>query len=339
MQLSDFDFPFDSTLIAKSPNRPRDQARLLVVPRGGGALSDHRIIDLPGLLKPGDVVVVNDTKVLPVRLVGVKQPSGGKVEVVLVKARENHQWEVFIKGRVKVGQGISLSQDAQATVVERSRERTVIQIDVQGVWDSWLDRVGQMPLPPYIKREPTEEDREDYQTMFAKVKGAIAAPTAGLHFTPRLLQALEGQGIRLATITLHVGPGTFRPVTAPTIEEHRMDPEWYHIPQQTAETIREVRERGGRVVAVGTTVARSLEAAVSSSGEVISKEDETNLFITPGFQFRVVDTLLTNFHLPGTTLLMLIAAFAGLEQSKLAYNHAVKHRYRFYSYGDAMLIQ
>jgi S-adenosylmethionine:tRNA ribosyltransferase-isomerase len=339
MQLKDFEFPFDPNLIAKSPSRPRDQARLLVVPRGGGSLSDHRIIDLPDLLKPGDVVVVNDTKVLPVRLVGIKQPGGGKVEVVLVKAREDHQWEVFIKGRVKVGQRITLSEDAQATVVDRSRERTVIKVNQKGSWGSWLDRVGQMPLPPYIKREPTEEDREDYQTMFAKVKGAIAAPTAGLHFTSRLLEALKERGIRLATLTLHVGPGTFRPVTTVTIEEHRMDPEWYHIPQETAETIRQVRETGGRVVAVGTTVARSLEAAASSSGEVLSTQDETNLFITPGFQFRVVDILLTNFHLPGTTLLMLIAAFAGLEQSRSAYEHAVKNRYRFYSYGDAMLIQ
>jgi S-adenosylmethionine:tRNA ribosyltransferase-isomerase len=339
MQLKDFEFPFDPNLIAKSPSRPRDQARLLVVPRGGGSLSDHRIIDLPDLLKPGDVVVVNDTKVLPVRLVGIKQPGGGKVEVVLVKAREDHQWEVFIKGRVKVGQRITLSEDAQATVVDRSRERTVIKVNLQGAWGSWLDRVGQMPLPPYIKREPTEEDREDYQTMFAKVKGAIAAPTAGLHFTSRLLEALKERGIRLATLTLHVGPGTFRPVTTVTIEEHRMDPEWYRIPQETAEVIRQVRETGGRVVAVGTTVARSLEAAASSSGEVLSTQDETNLFITPGFQFRVVDILLTNFHLPGTTLLMLIAAFAGLEQSRSAYEHAVKNRYRFYSYGDAMLIQ
>lgn len=339
MQLKDFNFPFDPALIAKTPSRPRDQARLLAVPRGDGPLSDHRIIDLPELLNPGDVVVVNDTKVLPVRLVGTKEPGGGKVEVVLVKAQENHQWEVFIKGRVKVGQRINLADGAQAAVVERSRERTLVKVDIKGSWDSWLDQVGQMPLPPYIKREPTEEDREDYQTMFAKVKGAIAAPTAGLHFTPRLLQALEGQGIRLATITLHVGPGTFRPVTTPTIEEHRMDPEWYHIPPQTAEIIRQVRKRGDRVVAVGTTVARSLEAAASSSGEVNSKEDKTNLFITPGFQFRVVDTLLTNFHLPGTTLLMLIAAFAGLEQSRLAYEYAVKNRYRFYSYGDAMLIK
>jgi S-adenosylmethionine:tRNA ribosyltransferase-isomerase len=338
MQLKDFNFPFDPTLIAKSPHRPRDLARLLVVPRGKGAVSDHRIIDLPDLLKPGDLVVVNDTKVLPVRLVGKKQPGGGKVEVVLVKPIEDNEWEVFIRGRIKVGQHIVLNEDAKATVVERSRERTVMKVKVEGAWDTWLDRVGQMPLPPYIKREPTEDDREDYQTIFARVKGAIAAPTAGLHFTPRLLQALEGQGIRLATITLHVGPGTFRPVTTIRIEEHRMDPEWYEVSQETAEMIRLVRKTGGRIVAIGTTVARSLEAAAGSSGEVVPKQDRTNLFIIPEFHFRVVDVLLTNFHLPGTTLLMLIAAFAGLEQAKSAYEHAVKNRYRFYSYGDAMLI-
>ena len=175
--------------------------------------------------------------------------------------------------------------------------------------------------------------------MFAEVKGAIAAPTAGLHFTPQLLEMLEGRGIGLATITLHVGPGTFRPVTTTVIEDHRMDPEWYHLPKETVEKIRVVQERGGRVVAVGTTVARTLEGVANDSGEVVSKQAETNLFITPGFQFRVVDVLLTNFHLPGTTLLMLIAAFAGLEPSRSAYEHAVKHRYRFYSYGDAMLIR
>ena len=339
MQLSDFNFPFDPTLIAKAPSRPRDIARLLVVPRGGGSFSDHRIRDLPNLLKPGDLVVVNDTKVLPVRLVGVKQPDGGKLEVVLVKPIEGTQWEVFIKGKVKVGQRISLSEDAQASVVERSRERTVIELVVKGSWDAWLDRVGQMPLPPYIKREPTDDDREDYQTMFARVKGAIAAPTAGLHFTPRVLQKFEGQGIRLATITLHVGPGTFRPVTTTNIEEHKMDPEWYDIPQETVEAIRQVKETGGRVLAVGTTVARSLEAAATSPGDLLQKQSETDLFITPGFEFRIVDALLTNFHLPGTTLLMLIAAFAGLQQSRLAYEHAVKNRYRFYSYGDAMFIQ
>ena len=339
MQRSDFDFPFDSSLVATSPSRPRDHARVLAVPRDHGLYSNHRVIDLPELLQPGDVVVVNDTKVRPVRLVGTKHPSGGKVEVVLVKEGEHDQWEVFIKGRVQVGQIIMLGDGVRATVVQRGREQTRIKLEGQASWTAWLERVGQMPLPPYIKREPTVEDREDYQTMFAKVEGAIAAPTAGLHFTPRVLSGLEERGIGLATITLHVGPGTFRPVTVSKIENHRMDPEWFHVPQETAEAIQQARKTGGRIVAVGTTVARSLEAAAESLGEVQSQQSETRLFITPGFQFRVVNVLLTNFHLPGTTLLMLVAAFTGLDQARGAYEYAVKERYRFYSYGDAMLIQ
>ena len=282
--------------------------------------------------------MVNDTKVLPVRLDGTKDPGGGKVEVLLVKEGEGGHWEVFIKGRVRVGQVIRFGDDVRATVVERGKERTKVKLEGLESWPTWLDRIGHMPLPPYIKREPTAEDRTDYQTMFAKVDGAIAAPTAGLHFTPEVLKAIEGRGVGLATVTLHVGPGTFRPVTASTIEEHRMDPEWFHVPPETAEAIKGVRQSGGRVVAVGTTVARSLEAA-AAEGEICPQQGETNLFITPGFQFRVVDALLTNFHLPGTTLLMLIAAFAGLDQSRAAYEHAVRERYRFYSYGDAMLIQ
>ena len=339
MQLDDFNFPFDSSLIAKYPIRPRDHARLLVLPRTSGECSDHKVIDLPELLEPGDLVVVNDTKVLPVRLVGTKEPGGGKVDILLVKPSEATQWEAFVKGRVRVGQRLLLGEEAQATVVERSRDRTVLKLHVEGSEEQWLNRVGQMPLPPYIKREPNKDDRADYQTMFAKVKGAIAAPTAGLHFTPRLLSALEDRGIKLTTITLHVGPGTFRPVTASNIEDHRMDAEWYHVPQKTADLIVATRKAGKKVVAVGTTVARTLEAAVGAKGQVQSKEDATNLFIRPGFQFQVVDMLLTNFHLPGTTLLMLISAFAGIEQSRAAYEYAVRERYRFYSYGDAMLIK
>ena len=337
MDLTNFQFPFDSSLVAKYPSRPRDHARLLAVPRRQGPFSNFRVRDLPELLHPGDLVVVNDTKVLPVRLVGSKDPGGGKVEVLLVKEGEAGQWEVYIKGKMRVGQVINFEDNVRATVVERGKERTVVKLEGQESWSTWLERIGQMPLPPYIKREPTAEDRKDYQTMFAKVEGAIAAPTAGLHFTPEVLKAVEGKGVGLATVTLHVGPGTFRPVTSSRIEEHRMDPEWFHVPRETAEAIRHVRQSGGRVVAVGTTVARSLEAA-AGEGEVSPQQGETNLFITPGYQFRVIDALLTNFHLPGTTLLMLIAAFAGLEQSRAAYEHAVKERYRFYSYGDAMLI-
>ncbi|MGB0911447.1 MAG: tRNA preQ1(34) S-adenosylmethionine ribosyltransferase-isomerase QueA [Nitrospirales bacterium] len=339
MQLSDFQFPFDSSLIASHPIRPRDQARLLVVPRENGAYVDRHIFDLPNLLQPGDLVVVNDTRVLPVRLVGTKHPSGGAVVLLVIRACGDRQWEVMLKGKVRVGQRIDLGAEAWATVVERSQSRTVVSIDSPQSWEKFLEQVGQMPLPPYIKREPTVVDHEDYQTMFAQADGAIAAPTAGLHFTPQLLEALTSKNIHMAKITLHVGPGTFRPITATCIEEHQMEPEWFEITQETAESIAHVKQSGGRVVAVGTTVTRSLESAVDALGQVQAQQGKTNLFITPGFKFRVVDVLMTNFHLPGTTLLMLLSAFAGLGQARAAYEHAVKERYRFYSYGDAMLIE
>jgi len=339
MQLTDFQFPFDPSLIASHPIRPRDHARLLAVPKEQGACRDAHIFDLPSLLKPGDLVVVNDTRVIPARLIGSKLPSGGKIELLVLRSCGLDQWEVLLKGRVRIGQRICLEGDAEAIVEERSRERTVISIKSALTGSEFLQQVGQMPLPPYIKRQPTDEDREDYQTMFAQAEGAIAAPTAGLHFTPQLLAALTEKNIHVAHITLHVGPGTFKPVTATQIEEHRMEPEWFHIPEATAQAIARVRQDGGRIVAVGTTVTRSLESAVDGAGNVCAQEGLTNLFVTPGYRFQVVDVLMTNFHLPGTTLLMLIAAFAGLEQSRTAYEHAVKERYRFYSYGDAMLIQ
>ncbi|WP_447968636.1 tRNA preQ1(34) S-adenosylmethionine ribosyltransferase-isomerase QueA [Nitrospira sp. M1] len=339
MQLTDFQFPFDPSLIATTPVRPRDHARLLAVSREQGACRDAHIFDLPHLLQPGDLVVVNDTRVVPARVVGTKVPSGGKIEILVLRSSGLQQWEVLLKGRVRVGQRIRLEGDAEAVVEERNQERTVISIKSALSGSELLQHIGQMPLPPYIKRQPTEEDREDYQTMFAQAEGAIAAPTAGLHFTPALLAALTERNIHVASITLHVGPGTFRPVTVTEIEAHRMDPEWFHIPEATAHEIARVKQHGGRVVAVGTTVTRSLESAVDEAGQVRHQEGQTRLFITPGYRFRVVDVLMTNFHLPGTTLLMLLAAFAGLEQSRAAYRHAVNARYRFYSYGDAMLIQ
>ena len=339
MQLSDFQFPFDPSLIALQPIRPRDHARLLVVPRGQGCCIDQHIFNLPDLLQPGDVVVVNDTRVLPVRLEGMKYPSGGKIELLVLRSIGVHQWEVLLKGKVRVGQRIRLEADAWATVEERSQDRTVITIESSQPWTEFLEQVGQMPLPPYINREPTPEDRHDYQTMFARSEGAIAAPTAGLHFTSQLLDALTVRDIQVKKVTLHVGPGTFRPVTATHIHDHRMEPEWFEVSEETATAIADVKQRGGRVVAVGTTVTRSLESAVDEGGHVSAQQGETNLFVTPGFKFRVVDVLMTNFHLPGTTLLMLLSAFVGVEQSRAAYEHAVKERYRFYSYGDAMLIQ
>ena len=247
--------------------------------------------------------------------------------------------EVLINGRVGIGQIVEFQGVARARVVKKEPGRTVIQWLGPGALPAHLQQYGDLPLPPYLKREPVLRDQEDYQTMFANVEGAVASPTAGLHFTPTLLKALSDKEICCARITLHVGPGTFQPVKTQLVEDHTMHPEWFDVPEDVVKQIKDVRQRGGRVVAVGTTVARSLESAASDHGEVRSVSGETQLFILPGFQFRVVDVLMTNFHFPETTLLMLVSAFAGVEIVRDAYAHAVQERYRFYSYGDAMLIQ
>lgn len=335
MLLSEFDFPFDPSLIADHPIEPRDQARLLVVPKGAGARSHRRVADLPELLKAGDLVVVNDTKVLPARLNGRKRAGGGHLELVLVRPVATDRWEVLCKG-TKPGQVIELDGGVTATVVEQGAGGIIMEFS--SPVPVLLERSGRMPLPPYIKREPTDQDRAWYQTMFAREAGAIAAPTAGLHFTERLLAALKAKGARMAEVTLHVGPATFRPVTAERIDEHRMGTEWAELPVQTAAAINETRKAGGRIVAVGTTVVRTLEAAASADGTVKPMKGEVGLFITPGYRFKAVDVLMTNFHLPKTTLLMLVSAFAGLEPLREAYAEAVREKYRFYSYGDAMLI-
>ena len=340
MQLSAFDFPFDESLIADAPVSPRDQARLLVVPRTRDAAFRHaRVNDLPTLLRPGDVVVLNDTKVFPARLHGVKQPGGGAIEVLLVRPLEEMVWEVLLKGRVTAGQILRFRDAATAEVLERSRERTVIRLNAQGSVKDLIDTLGEVPLPPYIRRPVNARDREDYQTVFAKSEGAVAAPTAGLHFTEPLLSDLAHAGIQVVTVTLHVGPGTFRPVTVDNVEDHRMDAEWFEISGETARCVNAAKTDGRRIVAVGTTSVRTLESAVNDAGAVQPGQGETRLFITPGFSFAMVDALLTNFHLPRTTLLMLVSAFAGLDHMRAAYEEAVNARYRFYSYGDAMLIQ
>ncbi len=340
MQLSAFDFPFDESLIADAPVSPRDQARLLVVPRTRDAAFRHaRVKDLPTLLRPGDVVVLNDTKVFPARLHGVKQPGGGAIEVLLVRPLEETVWEVLLKGRVTVGQILRFRDAATAEVLERSRERTVIRLNAQGSVKDLIDALGEVPLPPYIRRPVNARDREDYQTVFAKSEGAVAAPTAGLHFTEPLLSDLAHAGIQVVTVTLHVGPGTFRPVTVDNVEDHHMDAEWFEISGETARCVNAAKTEGRRIVAVGTTSVRTLESAVNDAGAVQPGQGETRLFITPGFSFAMVDALLTNFHLPRTTLLMLVSAFAGLDHMRAAYEEAVNARYRFYSYGDAMLIQ
>jgi S-adenosylmethionine:tRNA ribosyltransferase-isomerase len=337
MQLSDFNFPFDASLIATEPVLPRDQARLLVLNPRPGSMRHCRVADLADVLSPGDLVVVNDTRVRPARVTG-RKPSGQAVEILFVKAVKDREWEVLIKGKWRTGQVITVDADSRLTVLGREGGRTVVRIDSTLPVMEWLSRCGRMPLPPYIKRAPTDQDREWYQTMFAKDEGAIAAPTAGLHFTPALLKQLAARKIELANVTLHVGVGTFKPVTVERIEEHHMEPEWVEVGAETVAAIERARQRKGKIVAVGTTVVRALEAAAFAPGALRSYQGETSLFIVPGYRFRIVEALLTNFHLPQTTLLMLVSAFAGTEALRHAYEEAVRSRYRFYSYGDAMLI-
>ena len=339
MQLSEFDFPFDSSLIATHPSVPRDHARLLVLQPLDRSLAHCRVDDLPDLLRSGDLLVVNNTKVLAARVVGRKRPSGVEVEILFVKDLADGIWEVLIKGTFRPGQIIEMGAGTSAVVVERGATRTTVRVESPIPLSEWLRQYGRMPLPPYLKRAPTDQDREWYQTLFAQHEGAIAAPTAGLHFTPELVTRLQQRGIGLTTVTLHVGVGTFKPVTVDQIEDHRMGTEWVEVGTEAVRAIRQVQATGGRIVAVGTTVVRAIEtAARAAAGEVRPYQGETDMFMTPGFSFKVVDALLTNFHLPRTTLLMLVSAFAGTEFLRQAYAEAVRQRYRFYSYGDAMLV-
>ena len=338
MQLSEFDFPFDPALIATHPNLPRDHARLLVLQRLDRTFAHRRVDELPDLLQSGDLLVVNDTKVLAARVVGRKRPSGVEVEILFVKDLGDMIWEVLIKGTFRPGQVLEMGAEAVAVVVERGPARTTVRVESPIPLSEWLRQHGRMPLPPYMKRAPTDQDREWYQTLFAQHEGAIAAPTAGLHFTPELLARLQQRGVGLVTVTLHVGVGTFKAVTVDQIEDHRMGAEWLEVGTEAVRAVEQVRATGKRVVAVGTTVVRALETAVRADGQIRPYRGETDMFMTPGFSFKVVDALLTNFHLPRTTLLMLVSALAGTEYLRQAYAEAVRERYRFYSYGDAMLI-
>ena len=338
MQLSEFDFPFDASLIATQPSLPRDHARLLVLRRVDRSLAHRRVDELPDLLHPGDLLVVNNTKVLAARVAGQKRPSGAEVEILFVKDLGDAVWEVLIKGTFRPGQILEMGAEAVAVVVERSAIRTTVRVESPIPVSEWLRQHGRMPLPPYMKRAPTDQDRAWYQTMFAEHEGAIAAPTAGLHFTPELLARLRQREVELRTVTLHVGVGTFKPVTVDQVEDHRMGVEWVEVGVETVCAIEQARATGRRIVAVGTTVVRALETAARADGQIRPYRGETDMFMTPGFPFKVVDALLTNFHLPRTTLLMLVSALTGTEFLRQAYAEAVRERYRFYSYGDAMLI-
>ena len=338
MQLSEFDFPFDASLIATQPSLPRDHARLLVLQRGDRSLAHRRVDELPDLLHPGDLLVVNNTKVMAARVAGQKRPSGAEVEILFVKDLGDAVWEVLIKGTFRPGQILEMGAEAVAVVIERSAIRTTVRVESPMPVSEWLRQHGRMPLPPYMKRAPTDQDRAWYQTMFAEHEGAIAAPTAGLHFTPELLARLRQREVELRTVTLHVGVGTFKPVTVDQVEDHRMGVEWVEVGVETVCAIEQARATGRRIVAVGTTVVRALETAARADGQIRPYRGETDMFMTPGFSFKVVDALLTNFHLPRTTLLMLVSALTGTEFLRQAYAEAVRERYRFYSYGDAMLI-
>jgi S-adenosylmethionine:tRNA ribosyltransferase-isomerase len=338
MQLSDFDFPFDPALVAVQPVIPRDRARLLVLNRRTGQLDHRHVRDLPGLLDPGDLLVVNDTKVLAARLPGKKRSTGKPVDVLFVKDLGAGVWEVMVKGAFHIGQVIDFDARSHATILKRDAVGTRVKVESpMSVWEL-LHQRGSMPLPPYITRAPTEEDHRWYQTVFAKVEGAIAAPTAGLHFTEELLARLARAAIRIASVTLHVGAATFQPVVTERIEDHQMGEETFAVSLETAKAVVEAKQSGRRVVAVGTTVVRTLETVAKEQGAVVPMCGKSRLFITPGFQFKVVDALMTNFHFPRTTLVMLLAAFAGVERVQKSYEEAIRTRYRLYSYGDAMMV-
>jgi S-adenosylmethionine:tRNA ribosyltransferase-isomerase len=338
MQLSDFDFPFDPSLVATQPVIPRDRARLLCLDRTTQTRAHRHVADLPSLLDPGDLLVVNDTRVLAARITGRKQPSGTVVEVLFVRDLGEGIWEIMVKGSFHPGQLIEFDRQSRATILKRDATGTQVKVESPIPVVQLLRESGQMPLPPYIKRPPSRDDHAWYQTLFAKHEGAIAAPTAGLHFTADLLSRSAERSIQVAAITLHVGPATFKPVTVERIEDHQMGEEYFEIGDEAARAIARTKQAGRRVVAVGTTVVRTLETAARETGTVAPMSGQSRLFITPGFQFKVADALMTNFHLPKTTLMMLVSAFAGTESMREAYAEAVQERYRFYSYGDAMLI-
>ncbi len=351
MTISEFDYELPEELIAQHPLERRDASRMLFVSRAEGSWRDGSFAEFPSELREGDAVVVNNTRVFPARLVGRRELTGGRVELLLVRRREEFEgetWEVLAKParRLEAGTRVTFGDgrlSAEMVAAAEDGVGRVVRFHADGDFDALLEEFGRMPLPPYIKRDSedlvtAEEDRERYQTVYAAAPGAIAAPTAGLHFTPRVFEQLRARGVRTCEVTLHVGYGTFAPVRADDLSEHRVAAERFEISDGAAEEINLTKASGGRVVAVGTTTVRALESAVDESGRVRAGHGETGLTITPGYRFRAVDAMLTNFHLPRSSLLVLVSVFAGRELVLSAYRHAVAAGYRFYSYGDCMLI-
>ncbi len=339
MKTSDFYYDLDESLIAQTPLKQRDASRLLVYNRHTGETAHKVFTDITGYLHQGDVLVINDTKVLPARLFGIKQGTERAVEFLLLHRLSLTRWEVIMRPgkKLKIGDSVVFSDNLKA-VIETKKEDGVTEVafSFDGIFEEILDALGEMPLPPYIHEKL--EDKARYQTVYAREQGSAAAPTAGLHFTPELLQRIEDMGVSIARLTLHVGLGTFRPVKADNVEDHIMHSEYYCVTAQAADVINTARRQGGRIVAVGTTSVRTLESTADEAGIVHAGSGATNIFIKPGYRFKAVDALLTNFHLPESTLIMLVSAFAGREQTLALYNEAVQLKYRFFSFGDAMLL-
>lgn len=341
LKKSDFYFDLPQELIAQDPLEDRSSSRLLILNRESGEISHHVFREIIDYLNPGDCLVLNNTKVIPARLLGEREGTGAHVEVLLLKRREDDIWETLVKPgkkcrpgtRLVFGDGL-LKAKVLETVEEGNR---LIRFEYEGIFEEVLDRLGEMPLPPYITHKLQDKNR--YQTVYAKYEGSAAAPTAGLHFTEELLRRIEEKGVKTAYVTLHVGLGTFRPVKEENVLEHHMHSEFYQVSEETARTINEVKERGGRVICVGTTSCRTVESASDENGQVLSGSGNTQIFIYPGYRFKVLDALITNFHLPESTLVMLVSALAGRERVLDAYEEAVRERYRFFSFGDAMYIE
>ena len=339
MKTSDFDFQLPEELIAQTPLERRDASRLLTLDKRTGAVGHHRFYDLPQFLRPGDCLVLNDSRVLPARLIG-RRPTGGVCEVLLLVDRGDNLWECLVRpGRkLKPGARVIFGDGQLTATVETELEdgKRAVRFHYQGIFLEILEQLGKMPLPPYIKAEL--EDQERYQTVYSKVMGSAAAPTAGLHFTPELLAQVQEIGVKVCYITLHVGLGTFRPVKAEEITDHEMHSEFCQISQETADIINQTKADGGRVICVGTTSCRTIESFAAEDGTMSERSGWTNIFIYPGYKFKVLDALITNFHLPQSTLIMLVSALAGREHVLSAYETAVRERYRFFSFGDAMMI-
>ena len=340
MKLSDFNYELPQELIAQDPLLKRSDSRLMVLNRATGGIEHRHFSDVIEYLNPGDCLVINDTKVIPARLIGVKEDTGASIEVLLLKRHDDKVWETLVKPgkKARVGARISFGEGKLVgeviDIVEEGNR--LIRFEYEGIFEEVLDELGQMPLPPYITHRLKDKNR--YQTVYAKYDGSAAAPTAGLHFTPELLQTIREKGVHIAEVTLHVGLGTFRPVKVENVSEHHMHSEFYMIDEKAADTINAAKRAGGRIICVGTTSCRTLESAAKEDGTIEPTSGWTDIFIYPGYRFKILDSLITNFHLPESTLLMLVSALAGREHVLAAYQEAIENKYRFFSFGDAMFI-